>query len=173
MIVKPDKTLEVSAKLPTEGIVQRLSVALCPSQGHVEKVYQNALQEGPVRVDQTGKAIAAGLQLPWLALLHHNDRGLVHDMLGRRGLDLREVGRLRGWNLSRGVLVLRVRKAIPDEQSGNYTQNGSHGRSPLSGASRSYMFQGDEYITISFVPAVFPLRLSQSLPQTSPRTDLP
>jgi hypothetical protein len=48
MIVKPDKRLEVSAKLPTEGIVQRLSVALCPSQGHVEEVYQKALQKGVV-----------------------------------------------------------------------------------------------------------------------------
>jgi len=48
MIVKPDKTLDVSAKLPTEGVIQRLSVALCPSQGHAEEVYQNTLQEDAV-----------------------------------------------------------------------------------------------------------------------------
>jgi len=32
MIVKPDKTLDISAKLPTAGVIQRLTVALCPSK---------------------------------------------------------------------------------------------------------------------------------------------
>jgi hypothetical protein len=32
IIVKPDKTLDISAKLPTNGVIQRLSVALCPSK---------------------------------------------------------------------------------------------------------------------------------------------
>jgi len=46
MTAKRDGILEISATMPTEGVVQRLSVALTPPGGPGAGVYQNALQEG-------------------------------------------------------------------------------------------------------------------------------
>jgi DNA invertase Pin-like site-specific DNA recombinase len=48
MTVKRDRTLEVSASLPTEGVVQRLSVTLIPPGEQEEKVYQNSQQKGVI-----------------------------------------------------------------------------------------------------------------------------
>jgi site-specific DNA recombinase len=41
MIVKPDKTLDIAAKLPNNGVLQRLTVALCPSKEEAEEGISN------------------------------------------------------------------------------------------------------------------------------------
>src|SRR5262249_20979549 len=41
IIVKPDKTLDIAAQLPSEGVIQRLQVALRPSKKDTEEVYLN------------------------------------------------------------------------------------------------------------------------------------
>jgi hypothetical protein len=48
MVVTPDKTLELSAKLPSNGVIQRLSVALCPDQEGEPSVYPESAQQHPV-----------------------------------------------------------------------------------------------------------------------------
>jgi len=41
IIVKPDKTLDIAAKLPNNGVLQRLTVALCPSKEEAEEGVSN------------------------------------------------------------------------------------------------------------------------------------
>jgi hypothetical protein len=48
MTVRSDKKLEVSATLPTEGVVRRLAVALDAAGEGGKKVYLNAQQESVI-----------------------------------------------------------------------------------------------------------------------------
>jgi len=80
-------------------------------------------QRCAIRAYQTGKAVAAALQLPRFVTLHHDDRGLAHDGLGRRRLDLREVGRLRRRHFGGRVSRLGLPRAATDEQRCHETDN--------------------------------------------------
>src|SRR5260221_13259695 len=69
----------------------------------------------PLRIDQARKAVASGLKRMRLALAHHHDSCLTHDLLGRRGPDLGKIC----WLRCRDFLCRKFREGGPatNEQS--------------------------------------------------------